>query len=249
MLVGPSGCGKTTALRMIAGLEDITSGDLYIGGRRMNDVSEKDRDIAMVFQNYALYPHMTVAQNIGFSLKLQRTPRKRDPGAGAGDRSAARDRAAARPPPEAAQRRAAPAGRDGSRGDPPAAGLPDGRAALEPRRPAPRPHARRDRGAAEAAGRDDDVRHARPGRGDDDGRPRGRAPRRRAAAGRHADQDLRPAGEPVRRRVHRLAADEPRSGAIDRATAGSRSGSEISGSGSRPSSRRTRSLERGWGAR
>jgi multiple sugar transport system ATP-binding protein len=75
VLVGPSGCGKTTALRMIAGLEDITSGDLYIGGRRMNDVSEKDRDIAMVFQNYALYPHMTVAQNIGFSLKLMRIPK------------------------------------------------------------------------------------------------------------------------------------------------------------------------------
>jgi multiple sugar transport system ATP-binding protein len=75
VLVGPSGCGKTTALRMIAGLEDITAGDLYIGGRRMNDVPEKDRDIAMVFQNYALYPHMTVAQNIGFSLKLARRPR------------------------------------------------------------------------------------------------------------------------------------------------------------------------------
>jgi len=76
VLVGPSGCGKTTALRMIAGLEDISSGDLYIGGRRMNDVPEKDRDIAMVFQNYALYPHMTVAQNIGFSLKLAKTPKK-----------------------------------------------------------------------------------------------------------------------------------------------------------------------------
>jgi multiple sugar transport system ATP-binding protein len=76
VLVGPSGCGKTTALRMIAGLEDITSGDLYIGGRRMNDVPEKDRDIAMVFQNYALYPHMTVAQNIGFSLKLAKTPKR-----------------------------------------------------------------------------------------------------------------------------------------------------------------------------
>jgi multiple sugar transport system ATP-binding protein len=76
VLVGPSGCGKTTALRMIAGLEDITAGDLYIGGRRMNDVPEKDRDIAMVFQNYALYPHMTVAQNIGFSLKLARRPRR-----------------------------------------------------------------------------------------------------------------------------------------------------------------------------
>ena len=75
VLVGPSGCGKTTALRMIAGLEDISSGELLIGGRRMNDVPEKDRDIAMVFQNYALYPHMTVAQNIAFSLKLARKPR------------------------------------------------------------------------------------------------------------------------------------------------------------------------------
>ena len=75
MLVGPSGCGKTTALRMIAGLEDITSGDLYIGGRRVNDVLERDRDIAMVFQSYALYPHMTVAQNIAFSLKLPRVPK------------------------------------------------------------------------------------------------------------------------------------------------------------------------------
>ena len=75
VLVGPSGCGKTTALRMIAGLEAISSGDLYIGDRRMNDVPEKDRDIAMVFQNYALYPHMTVAQNIAFSLKIARRPR------------------------------------------------------------------------------------------------------------------------------------------------------------------------------
>jgi multiple sugar transport system ATP-binding protein len=75
VLVGPSGCGKTTALRMIAGLEDISSVDLYIGGRRVNDVLERDRDIAMVFQNYALYPHMTVAQNIAFSLKLARRPK------------------------------------------------------------------------------------------------------------------------------------------------------------------------------
>src|ERR671919_2774541 len=75
VLVGPSGCGKTTALRMIAGLEQISSGDLYIGGRRVNDVPEKDRDIAMVFQSYALYPHMTVAQNIGFSLRLSGVPK------------------------------------------------------------------------------------------------------------------------------------------------------------------------------
>src|ERR687889_2185801 len=70
ILVGPSGCGKSTALRMIAGLEDITEGDLVIGGERVNDLAPRDRDIAMVFQNYALYPHMTVRENMGFALKL-----------------------------------------------------------------------------------------------------------------------------------------------------------------------------------
>ena len=71
VLVGPSGCGKSTTLRMIAGLEDITSGKLYFEDKLMNDVHPKDRDIAMVFQNYALYPHMTVAENMGFGLKMQ----------------------------------------------------------------------------------------------------------------------------------------------------------------------------------
>jgi multiple sugar transport system ATP-binding protein len=75
VLVGPSGCGKSTALRMIAGLEAISQGDLYIGDRRVNDVAPKDRDIAMVFQNYALYPHMTVRNNMAFSLKLRRLPK------------------------------------------------------------------------------------------------------------------------------------------------------------------------------
>jgi multiple sugar transport system ATP-binding protein len=75
VLVGPSGCGKTTALRMVAGLEDITSGVLRIGGKEANDETPKERDIAMVFQNYALYPHMTVAQNIGFALKLRKLPK------------------------------------------------------------------------------------------------------------------------------------------------------------------------------
>src|SRR5215218_3690652 len=70
ILVGPSGCGKSTALRMIAGLEDISDGDLLIGGERVNDLAPRDRDIAMVFQNYALYPHMTVRENMGFALKL-----------------------------------------------------------------------------------------------------------------------------------------------------------------------------------
>ncbi|MGB6029473.1 MAG: ATP-binding cassette domain-containing protein, partial [Rhodanobacter sp.] len=75
VLVGPSGCGKTTLLRMIAGLEPISDGTLRIGGRVVNEVAPKDRDIAMVFQNYALYPHMTVAENLGFGLKLRGRPR------------------------------------------------------------------------------------------------------------------------------------------------------------------------------
>ncbi len=74
VLVGPSGCGKSTSLRMVAGLEEITSGELYIDGKLMNDVAPKDRDIAMVFQSYALYPHMTVYDNMAFALKLKRTP-------------------------------------------------------------------------------------------------------------------------------------------------------------------------------
>src|SRR5659263_218476 len=75
VLVGPSGCGKSTTLRMIAGLEEITEGELYIGDRLVNDVAPKDRDIAMVFQNYALYPHMTVYDNMAFGLKLRKTPK------------------------------------------------------------------------------------------------------------------------------------------------------------------------------
>jgi multiple sugar transport system ATP-binding protein len=75
VLVGPSGCGKSTALRMVAGLEDITRGELRIAGRRVNEASPKDRDIAMVFQNYALYPHMTVFDNIAFALKLAKVPK------------------------------------------------------------------------------------------------------------------------------------------------------------------------------
>lgn len=75
VLVGPSGCGKSTTLRMIAGLEDITEGQLYIGEKLVNNISPKDRDIAMVFQNYALYPHMTVYQNMAFGLKMRRMPK------------------------------------------------------------------------------------------------------------------------------------------------------------------------------
>ena len=76
VLVGPSGCGKSTTLRMVAGLEEISGGELYIDGALVNDVAPKDRDIAMVFQNYALYPHMTVAENMAFPLKLRKVPKE-----------------------------------------------------------------------------------------------------------------------------------------------------------------------------
>jgi len=76
VFVGPSGCGKTTTLRMVAGLEEITSGELYINNRLVNDIAPKDRDIAMVFQSYALYPHMTVYDNMAFGLKLRKIPKE-----------------------------------------------------------------------------------------------------------------------------------------------------------------------------
>src|SRR5690242_6341720 len=75
VLVGPSGCGKSTTLRMIAGLEEVTSGEIYIGGEMVNDLPPKDRDIAMVFQNYALYPHMTAFENMSFGLRLRKLPK------------------------------------------------------------------------------------------------------------------------------------------------------------------------------
>ena len=84
VMVGPSGCGKTTALRMVAGLEEISSGTLRIGDQVANNLTSKERDVAMVFQNYALYPHMSVEQNIAFGLSLRKTPKRRDQAEGRG---------------------------------------------------------------------------------------------------------------------------------------------------------------------
>ena len=120
VLVGPSGCGKTTALRMVAGLEEISEGVVRIGERVVNHVPSRDRDIAMVFQSYALYPHLSVYENIAFGLKLQKVPKARD--------RRARPRGGADPRPRAVPRaqaaralgRPAPARRDGPRDRPPA---------------------------------------------------------------------------------------------------------------------------------
>ena len=134
VLVGPSGCGKSTLLRMIAGLEEITEGEIAIGGRVVNRVAPKERDIAMVFQNYALYPHMTVRDNMSFALALAKQPKsvieahvKKAAdilGLGTLPRSLS----------AAAFGRPAPARGDGPRDRPRSAGVPVRRAAVEPRR-------------------------------------------------------------------------------------------------------------------
>ena len=208
VLVGPSGCGKSTLLRMIAGLEAISDGEISIGGRVVNDVMPKDRDIAMVFQSYALYPHKTVGENMGFALKIKGAPKAEiaeKVGRAAVD---PRPRPPARPLPQAALRRPAPARRHGPRHRPRPGGLPVRRAALQPRRQAPRRHARRDQGAAPAARDHHRLRHPRPDRGDDHGRQDRRDARRPRRAGRRAARSLRQPAEHLRRRLHRLAGDE-----------------------------------------
>ena len=144
VLVGPSGSGKTTALRMVAGLEDITSGTLRMGGKVVNDLPPKDRNVAMVFQNYALYPHMTVAQNIGFAPEAEKVPQGRDQRQGPRGRPAAGPHRVPELKAGTAVRWPAPARRHGTRHRARALGVLDGRAALQPRRQVARADARRD---------------------------------------------------------------------------------------------------------
>ena len=167
VLVGPSGSGKSTLLRLIAGLERPSKGDVLIGDRVVTSLRPKSRDVAMVFQNYALYPHMTVAQNLAFSLETHKVAKPEVRRAGARDRR--RPRLGLPPQAQArrALRRPAPAGGDGSSDGARSAGAAARRAVVEPRR---RP-AGRDADGAEADplhDRDDRrVRHPRPGRSDD----------------------------------------------------------------------------------
>ena len=208
VLVGPSGCGKTTALRMVAGLEDISAGDVRIGDRVVNHVPPRDRDIAMVFQSYALYPHLNVYDNIAFGLRLRKTPKDEIDRRGARSRRRPGPRGVPRPQAARSLRRAAPAGRHGPRHRAPSPGLPHGRAALQPGRQAARADARRDQplqrrlgtttiyvthDQVEAMTMGDRVAVMRNGR---------------AAASRPSAGALRPAGQPVRRRLHRQPGHE-----------------------------------------
>ena len=230
VLVGPSGCGKTTLLRMVAGLEEITEGTIRVGDRVINDVDPKNRDLAMVFQNYALYPHMTCYDNMAFGLKLRKLPKKEI------DRRVARDgqdAGAGRPVEEEAAGavgRPAPAGGDGPGDRPRAEGVPDGRAALQPGRQAAGADAHRDLAHPARPGRDHDLRHPRPDRGDDHGRQGGGDEPRRAAAGGGAAGDVRRPGQPVRGRFHRPPRHEHgRRRARSAATAAPRLPSAVSG--------------------
>ena len=209
VLVGPSGCGKTTALRMVAGLEEITDGAVRIGDRVVNHVPSRDRDIAMVFQSYALYPHLSVYENIAFGLRVRKLAKdeidrrvrdaaetlgiepllKRKPRALSGGQRqrVAMGRAIVRHPAAFLM-------------DEPLSNL-DAKLRVQMRAEIHR--------AAARAGRHDDLRDPRPDRGDDDGRPGRRHAKGRAPAGRLAAGALRPSGQPLRRRLHRQPGDEP----------------------------------------
>ena len=153
VIVGPSGCGKSTLLRMVAGLEAITAGEIAIGDRVVNELEPKDRDIAMVFQNYALYPHMTVFDNMAYGLKIRGFAKAEiGPASTAPPASSSSGRCSSRKP-RAALGRPAPARRDGPRHRARADGVPVRRAAVEPRRQAARADALRDPEAAPAARR------------------------------------------------------------------------------------------------
>ena len=201
VLVGPSGCGKTTTLRMIAGLEEISEGELFIGDQLVNDVAPKDRKIAMVFQNYALYPHMTVFENMAFGLKLNKTPkeeikRRVEEAARILDITHLLDRK-----PKAlsgGQKQRVALGRAIVRNpkvfllDEPLSNLDENRADQDSQ---PRRYHLH-------------LRHARPGRGYDHGNPYRGHEGRSDSAGRYASEPVRQPLQPVRCRLHRHASDE-----------------------------------------
>ena len=215
ILVGPSGCGKSTALNMIAGLEDITSGELRIGGEVVNKKAPRDRDIAMVFQSYALYPHMTVRDNIAFALKLAKRPKeeidaKVKEAADILDLGQHLERKPANL--SGGQRQRVAMGRAIVRNpkaflmDEPLSNL-DAKLRVQMRAEVAR--------IQTAHEHHHGLRHPRSDRGHDAGRPRGHHAARRAPAGRVADGALQHPEQPVRGRLHRLAGHELPAG-VDR---------------------------------
>ncbi len=208
VLVGPSGCGKTTTLRMVAGLEKISSGTISIGGRVVNDLEPKDRGIAMVFQNYALYPHMTIFNNMAFGLQLAK--KKKDfiqETVTRTSKALGLDQMLERKP-QALVRRTTSASGSRARDRAQSHGLPFRRTALEPRCEDARADAFGDFATPWATGLDHDLRHPRPGRSDDHGRPDLRHAGRPDHAGRRSIDPLSKTGEPLCRRLYRQPSHE-----------------------------------------
>ena len=183
VLLGPSGCGKTTTMRMVAGLEEPSGGEIWIGDRCVNDVMPKDRDIAMVFQNYGLYPHLTVGENIAYPLRVRGVSRSdRETRVAEAARKVELGNLLHRRPPGAVRRAAAACG-PGPRHRAHARCVPDGRAAVPTSTPSwPRHHAGRDQAPAGRSGHHHHLRDARPDRGDDAGPPGGGDEERRGCS-------------------------------------------------------------------
>ena len=208
VLLGASGCGKTTLLRLIAGLDKPSAGEIRIGGKRVNDLPPRARGIAMVFQNYAVFPHLTVFENIAFGLRMKKLPEAEIRGEGEALGGADAHRATAQALFRPAFRRPAPArrGRPGARHG--AGGAAHGRAALQPRRASAPGDARRAEGRSPGEPHDHHLRHPRSGGGDEPRRPHRRHAWRAHRAGGNADRRLPRSGRRLRRRLHRQPAHE-----------------------------------------
>jgi len=209
VLVGPSGCGKSTLLRMVAGLEEISSGTIRIGDRVVNDLEPKDRDCAMVFQNYALYPHMSVYENMAYGLKIRKLAKAEiDRRVNEAATILELDGLLARKPRQLSggQRQRVAMGRAIVREpaaflfDEPLSNL-DAKLRVQTRLEIQKLHRRLRTTSL--------LRHARPGRGDDTGGTHDRDERRTRRAGRDTRRRLLATGDDFRRELHRLAADEP----------------------------------------
>ena len=206
VLLGPSGCGKTTTLRMIAGFIAPTAGRVRLGGKDVTALPPWKRNAGMVFQSYALFPHLTVAENVAFGLEMRKVPRAEIAPRVAEALRLVRLDGLRRAPAAPALRRPAAARRAGARARHPARRAAARRAAVEPRRQAARDGAGRDPRAAAQARHHHGDGDARPGGSADHGRPPGRDVRGLGAPGRLAARPLRAPGRPLRGRLRRAAA-------------------------------------------
>ena len=222
VLLGPSGCGKTTTLRMIAGLEDVSDGQLSIGDRVVNTVAPKDRGVSMVFQNYALYPHMTVRQNMEFALRPLKLGKSETERRIVETASPARTGRIAGAPAFAAVGRSTPACGHGAGSCANAGSLSVRRTPVQSGCKIADAGPAGDRQASQTAWNHDRLRHSRPGRGHDTRRQDRHHARRPYRAAGHAPGGVHPASQQLCRHIHRKSGDEHGAGCGCRRQAGRR---------------------------